>query len=196
MSLLTLALTLGCASAGKFTWVDELPLPPAAPVTPRAYLIAAGDLVSVRVFNQENMSARERVRPDGKVSLPFLNDVLAAGLTPNALAAQLQTRFKDYINNPIVTVSLEEQRPLAVPVTGEVVRQGVIPLEPGSTVLQALSAAGGLTDYGGRDRIYVLRPQGRGEAPLRIRFTWKGLSRAEGRAGTFLLQHGDAIVVE
>lgn len=185
------AATLTCANLGPFVSVEDYPQPP--PPEDKGYVIARGDLLQVRVFNQEGMSAKVRVRSDGRVSLPFLNDVEAAGYTPSVLAEQLQVRLKEYINVPVVTISLEELRPIPVSVLGEVVRPGLYQLELGSGVLQALAVAGGLTEFAHRDRIFVLRQT---PAPARIRFTFEALVHAQGKAASFRLQVGDSLVVE
>jgi polysaccharide biosynthesis/export protein len=182
----------GCRHTGPFVWVDDFaPAQPEAAVS--GYVIGPGDVLSVRVFNHEGMSTRSRVRSDGRISMPFLKDVVAAGFTPNAFAEQLQVRLKDFINNPVVTVALEESHPLQVPVMGEVVRPGGYALEPGSGVLAALAAAGGLTDYADSTAIYVLR---RTPGLQRIRFSYDALTRSDPRAAGFRLQPGDALVVE
>ncbi len=185
-------LTAGCYTPrGAFLDVD------AAIITDATdYVIAAGDVLQVRVFQQEAVSARVRVRADGKVSLPLVNDVLVAGKSPAVLAAELQVKLKDFINTPVVTVSLEEMRPVLVSVLGEVTRSGVVTIEPGSGVLQALAAAGGLTDFAHRDGIFVLRKTAGQPAPRRIRFTWEALSRGEGAAARFTLLPGDVVVAE
>jgi polysaccharide export outer membrane protein len=191
--LMLLALALAaCGHTGNFTWVDDAPS--SAPVSEGDYVIGAGDLLNVRVFNQEGMSAKVRVRNDGQVSLPFLNDFKAAGYTPTDLAQQLQTRLKDFIVNPVVTVSLEEARPLTVSVLGEVQKPGTYPVEVHASVLSALASAGGVTDFADRDRIFVLRPIATGT--LRIRFTYRALCSAQGKAASFRLTTGDVVVVE
>lgn len=185
-------LFVACAhNPGNFVWVDDFPPPP--PPDERGYVIAEGDVLYVKVFNQEHMSGRVKVRSDGMVSLTFLGDVEAAGYTPSVLAEQLQTRLKDLIVNPVVTISLEETRPVAVSVVGEVAKPGIYNLEPASGVLNALASAGGMTEYASRDRIYVLR---QAKQLVRIRFTYEALAHAEGRAGTFRLQPNDIVVVE
>jgi len=133
------------------------------------------------------------VRQDGKVSLPLLGDVQAAGLTPGELAMQLQEALKRYINYPNVTVAVAETRPLVVPVVGEVAKPGQYMLEKGAGVLEALAAAGGFTDFAHRDRIFVLR---REPKLVRIRFTFEALSRGQGQATALQLQAGDVVVVE
>jgi polysaccharide export outer membrane protein len=160
------------------------------------YVIAPGDVLQVRVFQQDAMSARVKVRADGKVSLPLVNDVAVAGKTPAGLAQELQVRLKEFINTPVVTVSLEEMRPLTVSVLGEVARAGVVTLEAGSGVLQALAAAGGLTDFAHRDGIFVLRKLAGQPAPRRIRFNWDELTQGSTSAARFVLVAGDVVVAE
>lgn len=176
---------------GAFVAVDDLPLSSVGD-----YTVGPGDVLMVRVFEQEAMSARVRVRNDGKVSLPMVNDLVAAGKTPEVLAAELQVRLRGFINNPVVTVSLEEARPLTVSVIGEVMRAGIVTLEPGAGVLQALAAAGGLTDFAHRDGLFVVRKGPGDPAPKRVRLTWEALTRVEGRACRFLLVAGDVVIAE
>jgi polysaccharide biosynthesis/export protein len=189
----TLALLGGACrhDPGRYVWVDDV-----APVpTEGEYVIRSGDVVNVRVFGQESMSARARVRADGKISLPFLNDVTAAGVTPAALSAHLQNRLKDVITTPIVTVSLEEPAQVQVSVLGEVPRAGIYTLDSTAGVLQALAAAGGFNNYAARE-LFVLRNPPEGGARQRIRFDYEVASRAEGKAGDFRLKQGDVLIVE
>ena len=185
-----------CKSVGEYVWVDDLP--PSPRQVESEYVISSGDIISVRVWGQEAMSARTRVRTDGKISLPFLNDVEAVGVSPTVLAKRLQARLKEFLANPVVTVSLEERKLLPVPVLGEVTRKGTYDLEPGSGVLQALAAAGGMTEYASRNRIFVIRPNTavEGAPAMRIRFDYDQLTRATGRGPGFRLQPGDVVVVE
>ena len=190
-----LALAPACKHSGDYVWVDDLPQTPQA--ADKEYVIQPGDTISVRVWNQEGMSAKARVRQDGKISLPFLNDVEAAGIPPNVLARRLQARLKDFIVNPVVTISLEELKPIQVSVLGEVSRAGIFQLEPGAGILQALATAGGMNEFASKDSIYVIRQtQGEAGPPLRIRFTYESLTQVRGRAATFRLQGGDVVVVE
>lgn len=187
-----MALLAACATTGGSSIsVNDYQEPPDPPQT--GYVIEAGDVLQIRVFTQPDMSARVRVRDDGKVSIPFLNDVKAVGLTPNALAQQIQTRLKEFINAPVVTISLEEARPFSISVLGEVNKAGVYALPPSAGVLQALAAAGGLTQYASKDKIFVVR-----ETPsrARIRFEYEQLTQAGGKAAMFRLRLGDIVVVE
>jgi polysaccharide export outer membrane protein len=185
---------LACASAGGSIEVDQLKEEP-APAAGSEYTIGVGDLLSIQVWDQEKMSAKMRVRSDGRVSLPFLNDVQAAGKTPVQLAGELENGLKSVIISPKVTVAVEESKPptLSVSVLGEVAKPGLETLEPGAGVAQALAAAGGLTVFAHKDRIFVVRG---GVQPTRIHFTYDGLTRTVGRAPSFRLRTGDVIVVE
>jgi polysaccharide export outer membrane protein len=184
------ALSAACADVGKFVWVSDYPRP--APAS-HGFVISAGDMLLVRVYNQDQLTTRARVRADGRVTLPLLNDVEAASYSPTTLGQQLETRYKEFLKLPVVTVAVEEVQPLTVPAGGEVVKQGVVTVERGAGVLQVLLASGGLTDYAHRDRIFVLR---HGAQPQRIRFTWEALTRGEEHAAAFALQPGDSVVVE
>ena len=182
-----------CASSqGSYIWVDELKEPDRSPAQAE-YLIGVGDLLNIQVWDQEKMSARMRVRSDGRISLPFLNDVEAAGKTPVRLSQELEGGFKSVVINPKVTVVVEEPRPLSVSILGEVGKPGLHTVDPGAGVAQALAAAGGLNVFAHKDRIFVVRsvPQ-----PTRIRFTYEALTRTLGQAPYFQLRTGDVIVVE
>lgn len=190
-----LLLAPACSGLGKYTWVNDYQEKPVA--SDEAYRIVPGDVLNVKVFGQEALTTRAKVREDGHISLTFLDDVEAAGHSPALLAQQIQTRLKDFINHPVVTVSLEEARPMSVTMLGEVANVGAHVLDPGATLLQALGAAGSFTDYAHRDRIFVLRrddPQA--EQPTRIRVRYEDIIRGEGRAAAFRLRPGDVVVVE
>jgi polysaccharide export outer membrane protein len=192
--LLLLAGAAGCKSTGDLIPVESLA--PAATAGNPEYVLQAGDVIAVRVWNQDSITTRARIRPDGRISMPFLDDVDAAGSTPNALAKRIQVRLKDFIVNPVVTVSLEEPRPLLVAVLGEVVKPGNYPLEASAGVLQALANAGGMTPFANKDAIVVVRRKADGSGVERIGFTYSGLTQVRGRAASFRLQPGDVVVVE
>ncbi len=189
-----LSASWGCAALGSFVWVSDYAPPRAS--SDSTYVIKPTDVVDVRVFNQEQMSGKARVRSDGRMTLPFLNDVEAAGYTPGVLAQQLQTRLKDFINAPIVTVSVEEADLAPVSVMGKVARAGQYKIEPGMGLLQALALAGGANEFARRDGVFVLRWEPGRPNPTRLRFRTRALLRGEGPEGAFLLRGGDVIVVE
>jgi polysaccharide export outer membrane protein len=189
LALLT-ASTWGCANLGQYVWADSLPEAPTH--APAEYQLAPGDAIFVRVFNQDGLSGRVRIRPDGRVTLPFVNDVPAAGHSTQDLAKSIQTKLRDFINQPVVTVSLDEPAPMQVSVLGEVVRPGVYPQERGQGLLRALAAAGGLTEFAHRDRIFLVRSTPAG----RIRFSLDQLATPGTRSATFRLQPDDVVVVQ
>ncbi len=195
--LAALAVVLGaaCAPTKDFVWVDKAP--PSQVQEEQGYLISVGDVVGVRVWNHDaNSVDRARVREDGKISMPFLNDVAVAGLEPPLLARMLEEKLKSFIKDPAVTVVVHERRPLRVSVLGKTARPGVYDLDPGAGVLQALAAAGGLTVFADEDGVFVLRGGSASAAPLRIRFKYADLRAGRIPAGVFKLRPGDIVVVE
>jgi polysaccharide export outer membrane protein len=124
--------------------------------------------------------------------MPFLGDVEVRGKAPAQLSTELAARFKEYVNSPFVTVTLEEPHPTTVSVLGEVSHPGVYTVEGAAGVLQALAAAGGLTEYAGHDSIFVVRRS----SASRIRFSIASLSEGTSRSAGFRLQAGDAVMVE
>jgi polysaccharide export outer membrane protein len=182
-----------CRSSGEYVKVDDYRQP--AELSDQEYLIRPGDILQVRVMGQDAVSARVKVRPDGKISVPLLRDVVATGVTPAELARQVQEKLAKFIVNPSVTISLEEPRALMISVLGEVAKVGSYPLEQGSGVLEAMAVAGGPNQYATLDRIMVIRREPSGER-VRIRFDYDALTQLRGAAATFRLQNGDVIVVE
>lgn len=178
-----------CAQTGPFVWVDAVP-PSAA--TSGDVTVADGDTVNVRVFNQEPLSTREKVRSDGKIALPVVGEIMARGKRPMQLAAEIQDKLKSVVVAPSVTVIVEQAVELKVSVVGEVKNSGVFQLEPGATVLHALAASGGLSDYADSDKIFVVRKS----LPQRVRFRFADLRSADPKSVGFTLQAGDVVVVE
>ncbi len=184
----------GCASNLPYVWVDETP---AGHSDPDEYRLTARDVISVRVWNQDAISTeRERIREDGRISLPFLRDVRVVGMTLNDLSDRLQKDLQVFIVDPVVTVTLVEPGPLSVSVLGEVTTTGTFSMLRPSGVLQAIAAAGGVSQYADLEGIYVLRRLNPSAPPTRIRFRYRDLSSGGTRAAGFLLQSGDIVVVE
>jgi polysaccharide export outer membrane protein len=190
---LVFALGVSCAGPGNYVWVHDLPPAPPPVTRDDQYVINVGDTLSVRVFEQEAMSSKVKVRADGRVALPMIGEFEVRGKRPWDVARELEVKLKEFVVAPKVTVNVDEFAPLQVAVVGEVTHPGTYPLEPAAGVLQALASAGGLTEYASRDRIFVLRKT---PALKRVRFTFDALSRNEPRAATFALQKGDVVVVE
>jgi polysaccharide export outer membrane protein len=192
LAVLPVALA-ACRSSGEYVKIDDYQAPPE--VTDQEYVIRSGDVLQVRVLGQDSVSARAKVRPDGKISLPLVGDVVAAGVAPAVLARQIQDRLAKFIVNPSVSVSLEEPRAMMISILGEVAKVGSYPLEQGSGLMEAMAAAGGPTQYASTDRIIIIRREPSGNR-VRIRFDYDALTQLRGAAATFRLQNGDVIVVE
>ena len=172
---------------------------------PGEYRIGPEDLLQISVWKNETMSRTVPVRPDGKISLPLLNDVHAAGLTALELRDVLTQKLADYIPNPEVSVIITEVRSFKVSVIGEVLKPGRFELKSWSTVLDALAMAGGFSPFAARSRIVILRPDG--NTVKRIPFNYNKVTASQeglldrmlrgGGEGqeNFYLQNGDIVLV-
>src|SRR5229473_7141875 len=161
--------------------------------TDTAYRIGPQDVVQIDVWKEPEITRTIPVRPDGKISLPLLNDVQAAGLTAMQLAGVISDGLKKFINNPQVTVSVSEINSRRVYVTGEVTRPGSMPLLPNMMVMQALSSSGGFTQFAKIKNIYVLRvTDGKQE---KLPFNYKEVLNGQKPEQNQMLKPGDVIVV-
>lgn len=160
---------------------------------PGEYIIAPGDTISIRVYDQDPLSAHAKLRSDGRLAMPFIGEVMAVGKTPAALALELEARLKTFIVSPRVIVNVEDSLPITVSVLGEVGTRGNLSLPAPATLLQALAQAGGPTDFADKDAIFLVR-----QKPVfrRIRFSYDALLTNEGGAATFPVRTGDVIVVQ
>ena len=184
-----IAALAGCSATGPYVNVKDVPSP--GP-DKDGVVIQDGDTVNIRVFNQEPLSTHEKVRPDGKISIPVVGEVMARNKRPAQLAAELQDRLKSVVVAPSVTVTMDAGAELKVSVVGEVKQAGVFPLDHGANVLHGLAAAGGLSEYADASKIFLVRKS----LPQRVRFTYQDLRSAEPKSIAFQLQAGDIIVVE
>jgi polysaccharide export outer membrane protein len=162
----------------------------------RDYQIGPDDLVEVAVWNNTAISRTVPVRPDGKITLPLLNDVQAAGLTPMQLRDEITKGLARYMTGPEVSIIVREVHSFRVSVLGQVKTPGRFEFSTGATVLDMLAMAGGLTEYADKGRIFILRR--RGTATTRIPYAYdRVLSRvaATNSEEGFLVQPGDIIMV-
>ena len=157
------------------------------------YKIGPQDVLRIDVWKEPDITRTVPVRPDGKISLPLLNDVQAAGLTPNQLSAAISEGLKKFINDPEVTVSVNEINSRRVYVTGEVAHAGAFALLPNMTVLQALSSTGGFTQFAKVKNIYVLRFEDGKQ--VKHPFNYKDAIAGRKPEENILLEPGDVIVV-
>jgi polysaccharide export outer membrane protein len=157
-----------------------------------SYVIGIGDTLHIAVWKEPDLTTTLPVRSDGMISLPLLNDVQAAGLTPTQLAALLSQRFKKYVATPNVAVVVTQTNPHPIYVLGEVVHSGPISLLQEMTVLQALATAG-LGQFANTKGIYILRAENGRQK--KIPFNYKRVIKGELASQNILLQPGDMIVV-
>jgi polysaccharide export outer membrane protein len=163
-----------------------------APAVPSDYVIGADDTLHITVWKEPDMSVTLPVRPDGKISMPLLDDVQAAGMTPMQLAASIKDKLKKYIADPRVTVVVTAMNSQRIYVLGEVTHTGAMPLLPHMTVLQALSSAG-FTQFANLKAIYLLRMQDGQQT--KTRFNYKDAIKGRGDQQNIVLKPGDTIVV-
>jgi polysaccharide export outer membrane protein len=193
----TLVFALLIAAAGQ-VWAgnpgdDKKPAPPVAATSDPDYVIGPEDMLNVNVWKEAEMSGTVPVRPDGKISLPLLNDVQAAGLTPTQLADQVSEKLKKYVEQPRVTVVVTQVNSRRYFVLGEVTKAGAYPLVSNMTVLQALSSAGGFTQFANAKNIYVLRVENGKQNKLP--FNYRDVVKGRNAEQNILLKPGDTIVV-
>jgi len=156
------------------------------------YVIGPEDVLHIAVWREADLTATLPVRPDGKISLPLLNDVQASGLTPQQLAASVTEKLKKYIADPRVTVVVTQINSKRVYMVGEVLHPGPMSMIANMTVLQALSSAG-LNQFANTKRIYVLRTENGKQQKLPVNY--RKLVKGEQIEQNYLLQPGDEIVV-
>lgn len=142
------------------------------------YVIAPGDGLRVSVWKEPALSGELLVRPDGKISIALLGDVQAAGLTPMELANEISKSMLRFMMDPQVSVVVSTIHQDSVYLLGEVGKKGAINLTPGMTLLEAISRAGGLTDYAKKSKIYILRRQNGKQERIRLNYkkALKGVS--------------------
>jgi polysaccharide export outer membrane protein len=157
------------------------------------YRIGPEDVLQISVWKNEAMSRTVPVRPDGKISLPLLNDVQAAGLTPMQLRDVLIKKMVEYVPAPEVSIIVLEVRSFKVSVIGEVPRPGRYELKSWTTVVDVLAMVGGFTQFASRSRMVVLRPEGK--TMKRIAFNYNKVIAEGGEQENFYLRPGDMVVV-
>lgn len=157
------------------------------------YRIGPEDVLDIAVWHNEAMSRTVPVRPDGKISLPLLNEVQAAGLTPMQLRDVLSKRLEEYMPNPEISVIVKEVHSFKVSVVGEVKKPGRHELKSRATVLDILAMAEGLGEFAARGKIVVLRPNG--DTVTHIPFNYNKVLSNNGTVENFFLQPGDIILV-
>jgi len=190
-SLAAVALSAALACAG----VGPLPQEGDAPAPDEPYIIGNTDVLFISVWRNEELTLAVPVRTDGKISFPLLDDVQAAGLTPEELKAVITESLREYVEDPDVTVVVREMNSKVAAVVGNgVLRSGVVVVQGDTRVLDAIARVGGFTQFADTSRIKVLRrtPEG---GVLEYRFNYDAFVDGDAPSSNFRLKPGDTIVV-
>jgi polysaccharide export outer membrane protein len=164
----------------------------ATPSITESYIIGASDVIVVTVFKEPTLSNTLLVRSDGMISIPLLGDVKASGKTPLQLAAEIEAKLKRFVQDPNVTVILNQMNSKRVFLIGEVGKTGPIEMTPGMTLLEAIATAGGLSQYANAKKIYILRTEAGTQQKIRVQY--KQALKGD-LSLNLLLNPGDTIVV-
>ena len=160
---------------------------------PAKYVIGVGDVLAVAFWREQALSGDVVVRPDGKISLPLLNDVQASGATPEELARTLARAAVKFVDEPDVAVIVKEIHSRRVFLVGQVATPGMVPLTGEMNVLQLLAVGGGLLEYADRKNIVITRTQDRQE--MRFKFNYDDVLKGKNVRQNILLRPGDTVVV-
>ncbi|MCC7009145.1 MAG: polysaccharide biosynthesis/export family protein [Acidobacteria bacterium] len=191
--LIALAPAVMAQSAAPAPAGVAAPAKPAEPETPPDYVIGPDDILSIMFWRDKDMTTDVVVRPDGKITLPVLNEIRAAGLTPEQLRADVLTAATKFFEAPVVSVSVKQINSRKVFVMGEVAKPGPYPLSGKLTVLQMIAMAGGLNEFAKGDKIAVIRTE-QGQ-PKRYRVNYNDIVEGKNLRQNIELAVGDTIVV-
>ena len=160
---------------------------------PAKYVIGIGDVLAIAFWREQALSGDVVVRPDGKISLPLLNDVQASGSTPEELAHVLAGAAVKFVDEPDVAVIVKEIHSRRVFLVGQVATPGMVPLTGEMNVLQLIAVGGGLLEYADRKNIVITRTQDRQE--MRFKFNYDDVLKGKNVRQNILLRPGDTVVV-
>ncbi|MBI4874747.1 MAG: polysaccharide biosynthesis/export family protein [Acidobacteria bacterium] len=171
------------------TTLEEAAKGVGAAVDPKTYKIGPEDILLVRVWREPELSGPLAVRPDGRITLPLVGELMAAGLTPEQLTASISTVLAKFINRPEVLVSVQAVNSKKFMVSGEVNRPGAYPLVTPVTVLEAIVQAGGVREFANKKKIVIMR------GAERLKFNYNDVIKGKNLAQNVQIEHGDHIVV-
>jgi polysaccharide biosynthesis/export protein len=157
------------------------------------YRIGVEDVLLVSVWRDADLTREVPVRPDGKISLPLIQDVTAAGKTPEELGREIQTRLKEFMSNPSVTVIVREINSIKIYVLGEVAKPGPVTPKSEISLLQAIAMAGGITPFGGKKPIRIFRKSASGESVIEV--SYQNIITGKKPQDDLILESGDTVVV-
>lgn len=197
-ALLFLSGTAWCQIQNALADAPKKPVPSSGTAATQAitstaqYTIGSGDVLNIQVWKEKELSQTVVVRPDGKISLPLLGELLASGKEPAQLEKLIQERLQSMVVEPRVTVTVSEIHSRMVYITGEVARPGAYPLNAPLTVLQLIAQAGGLTEFASRKKIHVIRGSNAG---AELWLSYKALTQGTDTNRNLVLVPGDTVVI-
>ncbi len=159
------------------------------------YVIGAEDVLDITVWRNPDLSRQVQVRPDGRFSMPIIRDVIAVGKTPTKLADEMTNRLKEYVQNPVVAVTLKEVNSSNIFLLGEVASPGKYPLKSKTTLLQGITIAGGFKETAARNQIVIFRFIEVAPGLKRFTASYDDIVLRSGIADNFELKPGDTLVV-
>jgi polysaccharide export outer membrane protein len=157
------------------------------------YVIGAEDVLYIHVWREETVTKTVSVRMDGMISIPLVDEIQAAGLTPLQLKEKLTERLKQFIENPNVTVVVMEANSFKVYISGQISKPGIIRLRSDTTLAQIISMAGGLTEWANQKKIIIIRKENGKEK--RFTINYKKIVKGEDLDSNIILKSGDTIIV-
>jgi polysaccharide export outer membrane protein len=169
------------------------PAMPAGITPPPDYVIGADDVLAIVFWREKDMSAEVQVRSDGKITLPLLNDIQAAGLTPEQLREQVTKAADKFVEEPTVTIIVKAMNSRKVFITGQVLKPGQFVLVAPTTVMQLIAMAGGLQEYADKSNIVVLRTES--EQQVAHRFNYEDIMKRKNLRQNIVLKPGDTVIV-
>jgi polysaccharide export outer membrane protein len=193
LAVLTIALLRPTPAPAQTANAADLSAVSTGIAVPSDYVIGPEDVLGVLFWREPDLSGDVTVRPDGKITLALIGDVVATGLTPDALRDQLQKAGSRFLADANVTVVVRQINSRMVFITGQVGMPGAFPLGGPRNVLQLIALAGGLAEYAEADKITIIRNNGARSTTLK--FNYKDVSKGKHMEQNILLQPGDTVVV-
>jgi len=158
-----------------------------------SYVIGPEDVLYINVWREDALTKSVPVRSDGNISLPIINEIKAAGLTPLQLKEALTKRLKEFIENPTVSVTVMEANSFKVYVSGQVKTPGVYRLRSETTVLQIIPMAGGFTEWANQKKILIIRKENGKESHITVNY--KRIMKGDNSGSDITLKSGDTVIV-
>jgi polysaccharide export outer membrane protein len=200
MKIVTAVMSLGCLLIVGIAYAQQGQAPSpgvkgsgAVTADSDKYVIGPEDVLSIHVWKEDALTRQVPVRSDGRISLPLIDEVQAAGLTPLQLKEKLTVRLKEFIDNPSVSVIVTEANSQKVYVSGEVKTPGVYQLRGETRLLQVIPMAGGFTEWADQKKVLIIRKEG--EKDRRIVVNYKKIVSGEDMSANIVLKPGDTIIV-